>query len=130
MFRRIISGIALLALFSAAGYFVWTRYHAEAPAPVKAPSLVSTEDGLPTGSATSAVETGSTIQSGQRTLLAPEPGFYSDAEYAQFKEAYYCNLARDTRLKCEALDRGPDGLEQCLKLSQYYTYSRHCGTQP
>lgn len=130
MLRRIISGMAWLALLGAAGYFAWTRYHAEAPEPVEAPSFVSTEDGLPKDSGTSAVETGSTIKSGQSTLLAPEPGFYSDVEYAQFKETYYCNLARDTRLKCETLDRGPDGLEQCLKLSQYYTYSRHCGTQP
>lgn len=60
----------------------------------------------------------------------PEPGIYSAEEYAQFKEDYNCELAINARAQCETVDRGPDGLERCLKLSQYYTYSRHCGEQP
>lgn len=58
------------------------------------------------------------------------PGFYSEQEYAVFKSEYNCELARNVRLQCESVDRGEAGNEQCLKLSQYYTYSRHCGSEP
>ena len=58
------------------------------------------------------------------------PGVYSDEQYDQFKEDYNCELAENAKAQCEAVDRGSDGLEKCLKLSQYYTYSRHCGEQP
>lgn len=74
-----------------------------------------------------------TPQATELTLEAAPPagpGFYSEQEYTMFKAEYYCELARTTRLNCEAIDRGQAGNEQCLKLNQYYTYSRHCGSEP
>lgn len=58
------------------------------------------------------------------------PDVYTEADYERFKAEYNCELAADVRAQCEAVDRGPQANEDCLKLGQYYTYARHCGVEP
>ncbi|WAK01112.1 hypothetical protein [Methylobacter sp. YRD-M1] len=46
------------------------------------------------------------------------------------KEAYFCDLARSLRERCERIPRSAESLEFCLKATGYYTNSRHCGYRP
>ncbi|MEZ6000422.1 hypothetical protein [Hyphomonas sp.] len=127
MNARHIALFAMLVTLGVAAFLAFGRHTLDATVP---PGEIETDSIGILETVRSDVRDGLTPIVSGNIGPAPEPGFYTEEEYAQFKESYYCDLARDTRLKCESLDRGPDGLEQCLKLSQYYTYSRHCGTQP
>ncbi len=54
-----------------------------------------------------------------------------DAEQRQvLKENYFCDLAYNARQTCESHPRSEKSMEICLKLSAYFTNSRHCGYQP
>lgn len=127
---KVVIGILSAILAAVAAYVLWSFF-----GPTSTPPAGEQGDSLivqpPTPVADDRIEAAPTesVLGASDVRVAPEPGFYSEDEYAGFKEDYNCELARNARTQCEAVDRGPDGLEQCLKLSQYYTYTRHCGKE-
>lgn len=125
MRNLIFAGLVLAAI--AAGVMMFQHKKDGAAAPVE--SAVGALDAADTAAGGSDPQQALEAETASAEIAPPppNPGFYTEEEYAQFKAQYYCDLAQNTRAQCEQVDRGPDGLEQCLKISQYYTYSRHCG---
>lgn len=128
--RTVLWVVALIVVAAGAFLFLNARDDDAPPPATELGSLTtgtvgSTSD---TASVSTAGAEGMAELDGLNSLLPGE--LLSEEEYAQYRVAYYCDLARTTRLNCEEVWRGADANEQCLKLNQYYTYSRHCGEQP
>ncbi len=51
-------------------------------------------------------------------------------DHQVLKEDFFCDLALTARENCELQPRDELAMELCLKMSSYYTNSRHCGYQP
>jgi hypothetical protein len=54
----------------------------------------------------------------------------NEEDHKVLKEDFFCELALTARENCELQPRDELAMELCLKMSSYYTNSRHCGYQP
>jgi len=125
---KVVIALLLVVVLALAAFIMWPKANDGTEEASSSGTVEAAETGAVAGPDANRSDVTTLERSGGQAR--PEPGTYTEEEYAQFKEDYNCELAINARAQCETIDRGPDGLEQCLKLSQYYTYSRHCGEQP
>lgn len=117
--RQLIIGILLLAVVIV--FVRWQPEPSPQPHPQSKPALV--HPARVSGSETPAKNPTRQLAMNDQKV----GGEYGDPA---LKEAYFCDLARSLRERCERIPRSAESLEFCLKATSYYTNSRYCGHRP